>query len=173
MNDEKRFSASTPIVPKSADGTPPDRQIPLPLTPPANNDLQSTSNPQSPVSAVLDLIKQRQCHKSTSQSRQLKVKPLEYKILLARLERHMHVDGAHKSTLELFKPECYSYPLTAANNESTRLLFALPRSTTSCIWSSIFCKNRSYVHTGFHPILCTFSATIFSLHDWLDITLLT
>jgi hypothetical protein len=103
------------------------------LTPPATNDLQSTSNPQSPVSAVLDLIKQRQCHKSTSQSRQLKVKPLEYKILLARLEGHMHVDGAHKSTLELFKPECYSYPLTAANNESTRPLFALPRSTTSCI----------------------------------------
>jgi hypothetical protein len=86
MNNEKRFSTSMPIVPKSADGTPPDRQIPLPLIPLATDDLQSISNPQSLVSAVLDLIKQRQCHKSTSQSRQLKVKPLEYKILLARLK---------------------------------------------------------------------------------------
>lgn len=40
----------------------------------------------SPVSAVLDLIEQRQRHKLTGQSRQLKVKSLEYKNLLARLE---------------------------------------------------------------------------------------
>jgi hypothetical protein len=86
MNDEKKFSASTPIVPKSAGGTPPDRQIPLLLTPPATDDLQSTSIPQSPVSAVLDLIKQHQCHKPTAQSRRLQVKPLDYEILLARLE---------------------------------------------------------------------------------------
>ena len=93
MNKEKRFSASTPIVPKSADGTPPDRQIPLPLTPPATDDLQSTSLPQSPVSAVLDLIKQHQCHQSTVQSRRLKVKPLEYEILLARLEELPELKG--------------------------------------------------------------------------------
>ena len=86
MNDEKRFSDSTPTVPESADGTPPDRQILLPLTPPATNELPSTSNPQSPVSAVLDLIEQRKCHRSTDQPRQLTVKPSEYKSFLTRLE---------------------------------------------------------------------------------------
>ena len=86
MNDEKRFSASTPTVAEFANGTPPDRQILLPLTPPATDKLQLTSSPQSIVSAVLNLIKQRQRHKATGQSRQLKVNPLEYKILLGRLE---------------------------------------------------------------------------------------
>jgi hypothetical protein len=85
MNDEKRFSASTPTVSAPADGTP-ERQVVLPLTPPATHEWQSTSNPQSPVSAALDLIKQRQRHKVTGQSRQLKVTSLEYKKLLARLE---------------------------------------------------------------------------------------
>jgi len=65
MNDEKIFSASTPTVPESVDGTPPERQIILPLTPPATDEWQSTSNPQSPVSVVLDLIKQRRRHKLT------------------------------------------------------------------------------------------------------------
>lgn len=83
MNDEKRFSASTPTVPAPVDGTPPEWQIRLPLTPPATDEWQSTSNPQSPVSAVLAFIKQRQCQGS---SRQLKVTSLEYKDLLARLE---------------------------------------------------------------------------------------
>jgi hypothetical protein len=86
MNDEKRFSASTPTVPASSDGTPLERQILLPLTPLATDEWQSTSNPQSRVSVVLDLIKQHQRHKLTGQSRQLKVKSLEYKNLLARLE---------------------------------------------------------------------------------------
>ncbi|KFY41818.1 hypothetical protein V494_02770 [Pseudogymnoascus sp. VKM F-4513 (FW-928)] len=86
MNDVKRFSDLTPAVPPSVDGTPPDRQI-LPLTPPATDEWQqSTSDPQSPVSAVLDLIRQRQLHNSTGQSKQLKVKPSEYNNLLARLE---------------------------------------------------------------------------------------
>jgi hypothetical protein len=86
MNDEKRFSASTPTVPAPAEGTPPERQFILALTPPTTDEWQSTSNPQSPVSAVLDLIKQRQRHKLAGQSRQLKVTSLEYKNLLARLE---------------------------------------------------------------------------------------
>jgi hypothetical protein len=86
MNDEKRFPASTPTVPESANGTPPERQILLPLTPPATDEWPSTSNPQSPVSAVLDLIEQRQRHKLTGQSRRLKVNPSEYKKLRARLE---------------------------------------------------------------------------------------
>ncbi|KAF4629030.1 hypothetical protein G7Y89_g9119 [Cudoniella acicularis] len=85
MNDKKRFSASTPTVSAPADGTPPERQIILPLTPPATDECQSTSNPQSPVCTVLDLIN-RQRHKLTGQSRQLKVTPLEYKNILARLE---------------------------------------------------------------------------------------
>jgi hypothetical protein len=55
------------------------------LTPPATDEWQSTSNPQSPVSAVLDLIKQRQRHNLTGPSRQLKVKSLECRNLLARL----------------------------------------------------------------------------------------
>jgi hypothetical protein len=63
-----------------------ERQIILPLTPPATDEWQSTSNPQSPVSTVLDLTKQRQHHKLTGQSRQLKVTSLEYTNLLARLE---------------------------------------------------------------------------------------
>ncbi|KAF4609608.1 hypothetical protein G7Y89_g15847 [Cudoniella acicularis] len=82
----RRDSQSTPTVPAPADGTPPERQIVLPLTPPATDEWQSTSNTQSPVSAVLDLIKQRQRHKLAGQSRQLKVTSLEYKDLLARLE---------------------------------------------------------------------------------------
>ncbi|TVY43760.1 hypothetical protein LSUB1_G001256 [Lachnellula subtilissima] len=71
MNDEKRFSASTPTVPELADGTPPERQIPFPLTPPATDEWLSTSNPQSLVphqslvSAALDLIKQRKRYIST------------------------------------------------------------------------------------------------------------
>jgi hypothetical protein len=87
MNDEKRFSASTPTVPESADGTPPERQIRLPLTPPATDELPSTPNPQSPVSAVLDLIKQRRRYICTDQSRELKVRPSEYRNLLVRLEQ--------------------------------------------------------------------------------------
>ncbi|CZT08279.1 uncharacterized protein RCO7_11545 [Rhynchosporium graminicola] len=86
MSDE-RFSASTPTVPESADGTPPERQIRLPLTPSATDELPSTLNPKSPVSAVLHLIKQRQHYNSTDQSRQLKVKPSDYKSLLARLQQ--------------------------------------------------------------------------------------
>ncbi|KFY95472.1 hypothetical protein V500_02766 [Pseudogymnoascus sp. VKM F-4518 (FW-2643)] len=44
----KRFSALTPTVPPSVDGTPPERQI-LPLTPPATSEWQQlTSDPQSP-----------------------------------------------------------------------------------------------------------------------------
>jgi hypothetical protein len=49
MNDEKRFSALTPTVP-AADGTPLERQILLPLKPPATNEWQSTSDP--PVTNV-------------------------------------------------------------------------------------------------------------------------
>jgi hypothetical protein len=65
MNDEKIFSASTPTIPESTDGTPPERQIRLPLTPPATDELPSTPNPQSLVSAVLDLIKQHQRYNLT------------------------------------------------------------------------------------------------------------
>ncbi|KAH8679716.1 hypothetical protein BGZ60DRAFT_235953 [Tricladium varicosporioides] len=86
MNNEK-FSVSTPAVPESADGTLPERQIRLPLTPPATDELPSTLNPQSPVSAVLDLIKQRQRYNLTDQSQRFKVRPSEYKSLLARLEQ--------------------------------------------------------------------------------------
>ena len=46
MNDNRRFLASTPTVPKSADGTPPERQILLPLTPLAADKWRSTSSPQ-------------------------------------------------------------------------------------------------------------------------------
>jgi len=67
MNNEKRFSASTPTVPASADGTLPERQILLPLTPLTTDEM--AANPQSPVSAALVLIKQRQRHKLTGQSR--------------------------------------------------------------------------------------------------------
>jgi hypothetical protein len=56
MNDEKRFSASTPTVPAPADGTPSERQIILPLTPPVTDESQATSNPESLVSAVLGLM---------------------------------------------------------------------------------------------------------------------
>ncbi|KFZ24289.1 hypothetical protein V502_01229 [Pseudogymnoascus sp. VKM F-4520 (FW-2644)] len=87
MNDVKRYSALTPTVPPSADGTPPDRQIPFPLTPPATSESQqSTSDSQSRVSVVLDFIRQRQRYNLTGQSIQLKVKQLEYNNLLARLE---------------------------------------------------------------------------------------
>ena len=89
MND----FAATPTVPESAHGTPPERQIPLPLTPPATDEWHSTSVPQSPVSAALNLIRQRQCHESTGQSRQLKLKPLEYRNLLTRLEEHPKLKG--------------------------------------------------------------------------------
>jgi len=38
MNDKKGFSASVSTVPASADGTPLERQILLPLTPPATDE---------------------------------------------------------------------------------------------------------------------------------------
>jgi hypothetical protein len=56
------------------------------LTPPATDKWHSTSNPESPVSEALDFIKYRQRHNSADDSRRLKVQPLEYKNLLARLE---------------------------------------------------------------------------------------
>jgi hypothetical protein len=87
MNDEKRFSASTPTAHESANSTPPEKQIPfLPLTPPATNEWQSPFNPQSPASAALELIEQLHCNQSTGQPRKLKVIPWEYKKVLARLE---------------------------------------------------------------------------------------
>merc|ERR1711939_382911 len=86
MSDE-RFSSSTPTVLDSADGTPPERQTRLPLTPPATDESPSTLNPKSPVSMVLHLIRQRQHYISADQSRQVKVKPSEYKSLLARLQQ--------------------------------------------------------------------------------------
>ena len=86
MSDE-RFSISTPIVLDPADGTPPERQTRLPLTPPATDESPSTLNPKSPVSMVLHLMKQRQHYISADQSRQLKVKLSEYNSLLARLQQ--------------------------------------------------------------------------------------
>ncbi|KFY24995.1 hypothetical protein V493_04895, partial [Pseudogymnoascus sp. VKM F-4281 (FW-2241)] len=85
MNDVKRFSALTPTVPPSVDGTPPERQIPL--TPPATDERQqSTSDLQSPVSKVLGFIRQRQLYNLTGESRQWKVTPLEHSNLWVRLE---------------------------------------------------------------------------------------
>jgi len=81
MNDEKRFSDSTP----TADGSIPEERQILPLTPPGTDEWSSTSIPQSPVSAALDLIKQRQRYNSTGQSRQ-KLNLSEYKDFLERLE---------------------------------------------------------------------------------------
>ena len=92
MNVE-RFSVSTPAVPKSTDGTPPERQIRLPLTPPATDELPSTPNPQSPVSTVLDLIEQRRRYIVTDKSRKLKVRPSEYQNLLVRLEQLPKLQG--------------------------------------------------------------------------------
>lgn len=86
MNDEI-FSVSIPTIPKSADGTPPERQIRLPLTPPSTDELPTTPNPQSPVSAALDLIKQRRRYNITDKSRELKLKPSEYQNLLVKLEQ--------------------------------------------------------------------------------------
>ena len=86
MNDNI-FSVSIPTISKSADGTPPERQIRLPLTPPASDELPTTPNSQSPVSAVLDLIKQRHCYNITDKSRELKLKPSEYQNLLVKLEQ--------------------------------------------------------------------------------------
>ncbi|KAI9735395.1 MAG: hypothetical protein M1818_006401 [Claussenomyces sp. TS43310] len=97
MNDERKFSAPT----QSAHGTPPERQFLLPLTPPATDEWPSTTSPQSPVSAVLDLIKQRQLHKVTGQSRQLKLQSLEYRNLLARLEEHPELRGFIDDKLRL------------------------------------------------------------------------
>jgi len=57
------------------------------LTPPATDESPSTLNPKSPVSMVLHLIRQRQHYISADQSRQVKVKPSEYKSLLARLQQ--------------------------------------------------------------------------------------
>ena len=76
MNDES-------AIPKSTDGTPPERQIPLHLTPLATDELPSTPNL---ISAVLDLIKQRWRYILTDRSRESQVRPSEYKILLGRLE---------------------------------------------------------------------------------------
>lgn len=87
MNDEKRFSASTLIVRESADGTPPEKEIRLFLTPLATNEFPSTLHPQSSVSAVLELIKQRRRYILTDKSRELKVRPSEYKSFLVRLEQ--------------------------------------------------------------------------------------
>ena len=64
------------------------------------------------------------------------------------------------------KPGYDSYPLAASKRESIRLLFALPWSSTACISSSIFCKNRSLSHTGLQPSLCVFSEMTFSLDIW-------
>merc|ERR1711939_1131340 len=84
---DERFSISMPTVLDSANGTPPERQTRLPLTPPATDESPSTLNPKSPVSMVLHLMKQRQHYISADQSRQLKVKPSEYNSLLARLQQ--------------------------------------------------------------------------------------
>ncbi len=100
MHDEKRFTASTPTVLDSTDGTPLDRQILSPLTPLAIDEWHTASDPQSPVSAVLDLMKQRHRGISTGQSGQFKVTPLEfkvtpleYKVLLTRLEELPELKG--------------------------------------------------------------------------------
>ncbi|CZT52671.1 uncharacterized protein RSE6_14025 [Rhynchosporium secalis] len=68
-----------------ADGTPPERQILFRLTPLATAESLSASNLLFPVSAALDLIKQRQRYKS-SDSRKLIVKPTHYTRLLTELE---------------------------------------------------------------------------------------
>lgn len=65
--------------------------------------------------------------------------------------------------LDLPKLGYDSYSLAESNRESIRLFFALPRSSTACISTSIFCKNRSLFHTGFHPSLCVFFEMMFSL----------
>ncbi|TAQ90752.1 Phosphatidate phosphatase/4-nitrophenylphosphatase [Chlorociboria aeruginascens] len=89
----KKLSASTPNVSESADSTPSERQILLPLTPPATDECASISDPQSPVSAVLDFLKQRHRCISSDQSLKLTVKPLEYKNILARLEELPKLKG--------------------------------------------------------------------------------
>ena len=92
MNDEKGFSASTP-VPESAHGTPQDKQILSPLTPPPTDEGHSTSNPPSLVSAVLDLIQRRQRHELAGKSQQLKLQQPEFQNLLTRLEEHPQLNS--------------------------------------------------------------------------------
>ena len=86
MNDRKGKPASKSAVPAPAYGSPPERQILFPLTPPATDEWHSTSGSKSPISAGLGLIRQRQRCGLVGISKRLKLRRQEYNSLLERLE---------------------------------------------------------------------------------------
>jgi hypothetical protein len=76
-----------------AHGTPPDRRILLPLTPPSTVDAHPASTPGSPVSATFELI--RNCKQSELGGRRVerKLQASQYEKLLSLLDKDSHLKG--------------------------------------------------------------------------------
>jgi hypothetical protein len=99
MNDEKGMPASTSAIPEAAHGTPPDKQMLLPVTHPPTDEWHHKIQPQVAslcVSAALELIIQRQSHQLKGQSRGLNLRPLEYKKLFGETGRESSTEKFHR-----------------------------------------------------------------------------
>jgi hypothetical protein len=82
-------------------------------------------NPQSPVSAVLDLIRQHQRYKLAGQSRRLKLTSLEYKDLLARLEELPGLKSFMDDKLRYAAMRIAPTPVRETQPDQTRLEYDL------------------------------------------------